>query len=61
LGQRYPLTLVQGRHSTPGEALLRLLVVKHLYHWSYRETEDRVADSPVLRSLLSNLLPSRPR
>jgi IS5 family transposase len=30
LGQRYPLTLVQGRHSTPGEAILRLLVVKHL-------------------------------
>jgi IS5 family transposase len=49
LGTRYPLTLVAGRHSTPGEALLRLLVVKHLYNWSYRETEERVADSLVLR------------
>jgi IS5 family transposase len=49
LGQRYPLTLVHGRHSTPGEALLRLLVVKHRYNWSYRETEHRVADSLVLR------------
>src|SRR5438270_400215 len=49
LGMRYPLTRVQGRHSTPGEAILRLLVVKHLYNWSYRETEERVADGLVLR------------
>ena len=49
LGRRYPLTLVAGRHSTPGEAILRLLVVKHLYNWSYRETKERVADSLVLR------------
>jgi transposase, IS5 family len=49
LGKRYPLTLVHGRHSTLGEALLWLLVVKHLYNWSYRETEARVADSLVLR------------
>ncbi len=49
LGTRYPPTLMQGRHSTPSEAILRLLVVKHLYNWSYRETEERVADSLVLR------------
>ncbi len=49
LGKRYPLTLVHGRHSTPGEAILRLLVVKHLYNWSYRETEQRVGESLVLR------------
>jgi IS5 family transposase len=49
LGQRYPLTLCHGRHSTPVEALLRLLIVKHLSNWSYRETERRVADSLVLR------------
>lgn len=48
LGRRYPLTLIAGRHSTPGEAILRLLVTKHLYNWSYRETEERVADSLVL-------------
>ena len=47
---RYPQTLVHGRHSTPAEVLLRLLLVKHLYDWSYRETEARVvADSLVLR------------
>jgi transposase, IS5 family len=49
LAQRYPLTLVHGRHSTPAEALLRLLVVQHLYAWSYAETVARVADSLVLR------------
>jgi transposase, IS5 family len=49
LGRRYPKTLSHGRHSTPAEAILRLLIVKHLYNWSYRETEQRVADSLVLR------------
>src|SRR5947209_2920875 len=49
LARRYPLTVVAGRHSTPGEAILRLLVVKHLYNWSYRDTVHFVADSLVLR------------
>ncbi len=49
LGKRYRFTLVHGRHSTPVEALLRLLICKHLYQWSYRETEERVGDSLVLR------------
>jgi transposase, IS5 family len=49
LVQRYRLTAVHGRHSTPAEVILRLLVVKHLYSWSYQETEERVADSLVLR------------
>ncbi|HET8644271.1 MAG TPA: transposase, partial [Vicinamibacteria bacterium] len=49
LARRYPLTAVHGRHSTPAEAVLRLLVVRHLYAWSYRETARRVADSLVLR------------
>jgi len=49
LARRYRLTPVHGRHSTPAEALLRLLVVQHLYAWSYGETVERVADSLVLR------------
>jgi IS5 family transposase len=49
LAQRYRLTPVHGRHSTPAEVLLRLLVVQHLYTWSYAETVERVADSLVLR------------
>jgi IS5 family transposase len=47
--RRYRLTAVHGRHSTPAEVILRLLVVKHLYAWSYQETAERVADSLVLR------------
>ena len=49
LARRYRLTPVHGRHSTPAEVLLRLLVVKHLYGWSFEETERRVTDSLMLR------------
>jgi transposase, IS5 family len=31
------------------EVIVRLLIVKHLYQWSFQETEDRVNDSLVLR------------
>jgi transposase, IS5 family len=48
-GKRYRQTLVHGRHSTPVEVLLRMLLLKHLYGWSYQETEDRVDESLVLR------------
>jgi IS5 family transposase len=49
LGRRYRYTLVHGRHSTPVEVLLRMLICKHLYAWSFKETEARVKDSLVLR------------
>jgi IS5 family transposase len=49
LARRYRRTLWCGRHSTPVEVILRLLIVKHLYQWSFQETEDRVTDSLVLR------------
>jgi transposase, IS5 family len=49
LGKHYRFTLVHGWHSTPVEVILRLLICKHLYQWSYRETEERVGDSLVLR------------
>src|SRR5437870_3304011 len=49
LAQRFPRTLIDGRPSTPVEVILRMLVVKHLYHWSYEHTEQWVADSLVLR------------
>jgi transposase, IS5 family len=48
-GQRYRSTLVHGRHSTPVQVLLRMLLLKHLFGWSYQETEDRVDESLVLR------------
>lgn len=49
LAKRFPQTLVNGRPSTPVEVILRMIVVKHLYNWSYEETEHFVADSLVLR------------
>jgi len=49
LGQRYARTLRLGRPSTPVEVILRMLVVKHLYGWSYEQTEQWVSDSLILR------------
>jgi IS5 family transposase len=49
LAQRYPHTQQTGRPSTPVEVILRLIIVKHLYGWSYEETEYNVSDSLVLR------------
>lgn len=49
LARRRPRTCIDGRPSTPVEVVLRMLVVKHLYGWSYAQTEQWVADSLVLR------------
>jgi IS5 family transposase len=49
LSHRYPQKLCHGRHSTPVEVILRMLVIKHLFNWGEEETEQRVADSLVLR------------
>jgi IS5 family transposase len=49
LARRHPRSQVTGRPSTPIEVIVRMLVVKHLYGWSYEETEHFVADSLVLR------------
>jgi IS5 family transposase len=48
-GKRRRQTLVHGRHSTPVEVLLRLLILKHLYQWSYQETKDQVDQNLILR------------
>lgn len=49
LSHRYPHTTQTGRPSTPIEVILRMLVIKHLYGWSYAQTERWVSDSLVLR------------
>jgi IS5 family transposase len=49
LAQRRPRTLETGRPSTPVEVILRMLIVRRLYGWSYAETERFVGDSLVLR------------
>jgi transposase, IS5 family len=48
-GKRHRFTLVHGRHSTPVEVLLRMLILKHLSQWSYQQTQDRVDENLVLR------------
>ena len=49
LSGRHPKTMKTGRNSTSVEVILRMLVVKRLYHYSYEETERYVNDSLVLR------------
>ena len=60
LAQRYPNTRTRGRRSTPVEVILRMLVVKHLYNWSYEQTESFVADSITLRQFCRIYLNSVP-
>jgi transposase, IS5 family len=49
LAQRHPNSGRLGRHSTPVEVILRMLVIKRLYCFSYEQTEHFVSDSIVLR------------
>lgn len=60
LAKRYPQTLTRGRPSTPVEVILRMHTVKHLYGWSYEETEHFVNDSLVLRQFCRIYLESVP-
>jgi transposase, IS5 family len=45
LSRRYPNSKSCGRHSTPVEVILRMLVVKRLYNWSYEPAPS--ASSPI--------------
>lgn len=58
--KRYPNSERLGRHSTPVEVILRMLVVKRLYNWSYQKTEHFVSDSIVLRQFCRLYLESAP-
>ena len=42
LGHRHPQSRTRGRKGTPAEVVLRLLVLKHLQHWSYAALEREV-------------------
>src|SRR6266487_1173855 len=48
-GKRYRYTLVHGRHSTPVEVRLGMLICKHLHQWSSQETEEQVDQNLILR------------
>ena len=58
---RYPNSARLGRHSTPAEVILRMLVVKRLYGFSYEQTERFVSDSIVLRQVCRLYLEAAPR
>jgi transposase, IS5 family len=60
LSRRYPNSGRLGRHSTPVEVILRMLVVKRLYGFSYEQTEHFVNDSIVLRQFCHLYLESAP-
>jgi len=60
LCHRYPNSKRLGRHSTPVEVILRMLVVKRLYNFSYEHTERFVSDSIVLRQFTRLYLEAAP-
>ena len=62
LARRCPHSLTLGRHGTPVEVVLRLLLLKRLYSWSYAEVVRFVAQSLVLRQfcrLYHHAMPDR--
>jgi len=61
LATRYPRTLTDGRPSTPVEVRVRMLVIKHLYGWSYDQTSQLVKGSLVLRQFCRVYLEAVPR
>ena len=50
LERRRPGSRRKGRPSTPAEVVLRMLVLKHLYDWSFDECERETRGSPVYRA-----------
>ncbi len=50
LGRRRPMSRIRGRLGTPAEVVLRMLVLKHLYDWSFDECEREVRGSLVYRA-----------
>jgi hypothetical protein len=50
LARRHPRSRCRGRLGTPATVVLRLLVLKHLYDWSFDECEREVRGSLVYRA-----------
>src|SRR5713101_483339 len=49
-GERHPQSRSRGRMQTPAEVLLRLLLLKHIRHWSYDVLERQVRANLVYRA-----------
>jgi transposase, IS5 family len=50
LGRRWPKSRRRGRPGTPAAVVLRLLVLKHLYDWSFAECTREVRGSLIYRA-----------
>jgi IS5 family transposase len=50
LARRWPESQRRGRHGTPADVVLRLLVLKHLFDWSYDDLEREVRANLVYRA-----------
>ena len=49
LAKRHPKSRSRGRHGTPAETVLRLLILKHIRNWSYQVLEREVRANLVYR------------
>jgi IS5 family transposase len=49
LARRHPKSRSRGRHGTPAETVLRLLILKHIRNWSYQVLEREVRANLVYR------------
>jgi transposase, IS5 family len=49
-GQRHSKSRTRGRHQTPAEVVLRMLILKHVRNWSYEVLEREVRANVVYRS-----------
>lgn len=50
LRRRRPQSCLRGRPGTPAAVVLRMLVLKHLYHWSFADCEREVRGSLIYRA-----------
>lgn len=60
LSKRCPNSSRLGRRSTPVEVILRMLIVRRLYDWSFEATERNVSDSLLLRQFCRLYLEAAP-
>lgn len=49
-GERHAHSRTRGRHQTPAEVALRMLILKHVRNWSYETLEREVRANAVYRS-----------
>jgi IS5 family transposase len=49
-GRRHSQSRTRGRHQTPAEVVLRMLILKHVRNWSYETLEREVRANVVYRS-----------